>query len=115
MTTRERVKQLRQTLKLPQTKFAERIGVSAAYLSEIELTDKPVNARIIRLISVEFGVSEYWLRTGEGDMYDKSEELDVIKVTSLFKLLNPLYREFVIGQLDALVNLQNASKEQPPK
>jgi hypothetical protein len=59
---------------------------------------------------MEFNVSEYWLRTGEGEMYSEAEDISLVKATSLFKSLNPQYREYALTQLDGLVCLQNGKK-----
>ena len=108
MSINQRIKQVRQTVGLPQTKFAERIAISISYIAEIELGKKNVNNRIIRLISAEFGVDEHWLKTGEGSMFDDQADTKAIKATSLFKLLNPRFQEFALNQLNDLVGLCNS-------
>ena len=111
MTINQRIKQIRQTVGLPQTKFAKRIAISTGYIAELELGNRQVGDRIIRLISMEFGVDEHWLRTGEGSMYDDEAEMKVIKASSLFKLLNPRFQDFALNQLNELFELQNSEKE----
>ena len=110
MSAKERIKKVRQTLGLTQGKFAERIALSTSYLSEIEQGKNPVNDRIIRLIGMEYKVSEHWLHTGEGSMYNNEEEIAEAKANNLFKSLNPQHRECALAQLSALVDLQNADK-----
>ena len=107
MTKGERIRQVRQGLGLTQGKFAERIAISFGYLSGMECGDKRVNERVIRLISMEFGVNEHWLHTGEGEMYSESADIALVKATSIFKLLNPKHREYALAQLDGLLDLQN--------
>lgn len=68
MTINQRVKQVRQALNLSQAKFAKEISISNGYIAGIELENRNVNDRIIKLISATFNVNEHWLRTGEGDM-----------------------------------------------
>ena len=112
MTTsiNERLKQVRQTLSLTQGKFGERIAISLTYLSDIELSNIPVNERMIKLITSEFKVDEHWLRSGEGEMYSDKEGIAVAKITSLFKSLKPHYQDCAIAQLNSLADLQNANK-----
>lgn len=110
MSKKDRIKEVRQSLGLTQKKFAERISISTSYINGIECSDKKINDRVIRLISMEFGVSENWLHTGEGKMYNKEEDVSLAKANSLFKSLNPQYREFALTQLDGLVYLQNNDK-----
>jgi transcriptional regulator with XRE-family HTH domain len=110
MTTsiNERLKQVRQTLGLTQGKFGERIAISISYLSDMELGKMAVNDRVTRLVAMEFGVSEHWLRTGEGEMYSEAENINAVKAASLFKSLNPSYQEGALAILDILSDLQNA-------
>jgi len=110
MTINQRIKEVRQSVGLPQTKFAERIAISKGYIADLELGNGNVTDRIIRLISMEFGVSEQWLRTGDGSMFDDEADTKAIKVTSLFKLLDPRFQDFVVNQLNALIDLQNTYK-----
>jgi transcriptional regulator with XRE-family HTH domain len=111
MTINQRIKQVRQAVSLPQTKFAKRIAISTGYIAELELGNRQVSNRIIRLISMEFGVDEHWLRTGNGSMFDNETDTKTIKVSVLFKLLNPRFQDFVLNQLNELVELQDADKE----
>ena len=107
MDINKRVKLVRQAVKLPQTKFAERIAISTGYLAGMEIETKNVNERTIRMISMEFGVDEHWLRTGEGSMFSDKSDMEVIKATSMFKSLNPQFRKFALMLLDELAELQN--------
>jgi len=111
MTTGERIRQLRQTINLTQTKFAERIGISASYVAEIELGNKPANDRTMRLISMEYNVDEHWLRTGEGRMYDENADINIVKITSLFKSLSPQFQECALIQLGALAELYKRNQK----
>ena len=79
MEIHERIKELRKKhLKMSQTAFGERLGVSRSVINNIELN---VLARpeqklsLYKLICSEFGISEDWLLNGVGDMYadDKTE------------------------------------------
>ena len=111
MTINQRIKQVRQTIGLAQTKFAKRIAISTGYIAELELGNRQVGDRIIRLISMEFGIDEHWLRTGEGSMFDDEADTKVIKASSLFKLLNSRFQDFALNQLNELVELQNSGEE----
>ena len=61
-----RIKELRQALGLTQQEFADRIGVKRGAIANYEIGR---NASDTALICREFGVSERWLRTGEGEMF----------------------------------------------
>lgn len=73
----ERIKKLRKTLDLTQKEFGERIGVKPNTIATYEIgRNAPIDA-VISLICREFGVSEEWLRTGEGEMFDQKRKTAV--------------------------------------
>ena len=65
---KDRIKQIRLEKGLTQADFGERIGVSQNYIWMLETGKRDASRRAIRDICREFGVSEIWLRTGEGEM-----------------------------------------------
>ena len=70
-----RFRQIRKDAKLSSEKFAERLGVSRGVISNIEynrVTD--IKDLYINLVCKEFNVNEHWLRTGEGEPYNNSNE-----------------------------------------
>ena len=78
MTDNERVRVLRGELGLTLAKFAEVLGVSGPAISMIESGKNAVTDRTRSAIVREFGVSELWLRTGEGEIFPpktRAEEL----------------------------------------
>ena len=62
--------------KITKTAFAERLNVSPAFVSQMCSGIKQPSDRTIADICREFGVSETWLRTGEGEMYIQMNEED---------------------------------------
>lgn len=64
----DRITLLRKRLKLSQTEFGERIGVSRGVIKNID--DKNVQAKplLIQQICKEYHVNRKWLETGEGEM-----------------------------------------------
>lgn len=69
MDIKDRIKAVRLENGLSQSDFARRIGIAQNTYSKIETGASPVQERYIISICSEFGISESWLRTGEGDMY----------------------------------------------
>ena len=106
MTINKRIKHLRQTLNLSQAKFAKNISISNGYIAGIELENRKVNERIVKLICSVYDVSETWLKTGEGEIFDKvpNEKLDM--AINLFKELSPEFQDYVLQQMDKLLELQ---------
>ena len=74
----ERIKELRKSLDMTLEKFGERVGLKKNSLSAIERGVNSVTDRLIIAIVREFGVSEKWLRTGEGEMYPPKDEYDQV-------------------------------------
>lgn len=73
MEIHERIRHLRKDhLKLSQTEFGERLGVSRSVITNIErnlLAEPEKKLPLYKLICHTFGVSEAWLINGTGDMY----------------------------------------------
>ncbi|MDR0377851.1 MAG: helix-turn-helix domain-containing protein [Spirochaetaceae bacterium] len=104
-----RIKAVRHVLKLSQIKFSKAIYISNGYLAELELGNRRVNERIIQLITTTFGVNKEWLKTGQGEMFVPISDEKCERITSLFKELNPEFQDYVLCQIDQLINLQNRS------
>lgn len=78
ITENERVRILRKELGLTLIKMGEALKISDAAVSMIETGKSAVTDRTRSAIVREFGVSETWLRTGEGEMFPpmtRQEEL----------------------------------------
>lgn len=69
----ERILAIRKKLGLTQKEFGMHIGgLSQNYIWMIEKGDRVPSDRTISDICREFNVSEAWLRTGEGEMFQPS-------------------------------------------
>lgn len=68
----ERIKELRNTLKLTQQEFADRLGVKRNTVGQWECGINSLTNATIIFLCKEFNVSENWLRNGYGNMF-KSE------------------------------------------
>jgi transcriptional regulator with XRE-family HTH domain len=105
MTVSERIKLVRKTLKMSQVEFAKAIFISNGYIAELECEHRRVNDRIIHLISLNFGVNEKWLKTGSGEMFYKTPSEKLHRMVSLFKELPPKFQDYVILQIEQLLNI----------
>jgi transcriptional regulator with XRE-family HTH domain len=111
MTINERIRELRQALKLSQRDFAKAVYVSNGYLADIELGHNEVKERLIHLIINVFSVNRRWLLAGEGPMFNRTPEQKLERMTSLFSELYPEFQDFVLRQIDELIELQNTNHE----
>ena len=64
---KDRIKAVRKELALNQTDFGSRIGVKQGTVAAYENGSRIPLDSVIVSICREFGVSEHWLRTGEGE------------------------------------------------
>lgn len=65
---------------LTKTAFSKKIGLSQPFVSQLASGDASPSDRTIVDICREFGVSEQWLRTGEGEMFLRlSREEEITK------------------------------------
>ena len=70
----ERIRYARkEVLKMTQGIFAEKINMSRSNLASIETNRVAVTDRVISDICNTFSLSEEWLRTGEGSMYQETD------------------------------------------
>ena len=77
---RERIKLLRKHFDLTQQELADRLKIKRAAIANYEKgRNDPIDA-VVSLICKEFNVNEQWLRTGEGEMFNKmSRDEEVAK------------------------------------
>ncbi len=73
-TINERIAQCINASGLTKTAFAQKIGLTQAYVSALSIGRKLPSDRTIADICREFHISETWLRTGEGEMSSNSPE-----------------------------------------
>lgn len=80
MTENERIKAVRSEIKIAMEEFGQRLGVTRATVSRLESGKITVSTQVRRAICREFGVSEKWILTGEGEMFLEplSRQLDAI-------------------------------------
>ena len=69
-----RIKELRKYFDMNQDSFGKRLGVTAPAISKIESGDRQPSDQLILSICREFGVTEWWLREGEGEMFAEVED-----------------------------------------
>ena len=111
MTINRRIVELRRALKMSQRAFAKEVYVSNGYLAGIELGHNEVKDRLIHLIVSAFSVNKHWLLTGEGRMFNSTQEEKLERMTGLFNELYPEFQDFILRQIDELIELQNIRQE----
>jgi len=110
---RDRLRIIRRELKLNQGEFAGRIKISQSMLSGIEIGRETLTDRNIRLISLEFGVNEYWLRNGgPGPIFKEPPLLtpEEEKLLAVYEKLEPDRQEEVQKYAEERFYLQDHKK-----
>lgn len=80
----ERIKKLRKALDLTQQKLADRLGVKRNTVAQWECGINALTEQVIYSICREFDVNENWLRTGNGEMFERlSDQQKLMKYTAL--------------------------------
>lgn len=65
-TVGDRIKRIRTEKGLKPQDLSYRTGISQLYIDDAEKGREPLPGPMIRALAAELGVSETWLRTGEG-------------------------------------------------
>lgn len=66
---KERIKELRKALHMTQAEFGAMIGLGNTAIAGYEIGRRDPSDAVILSICREFGVSEAWLRYGDGEMF----------------------------------------------
>ena len=76
----ERINILIEKLNISKAKFAERLKISQAYVSQLCSGVRDPSERTIQDICREFGCNEVWLRTGEGEPFkERTREEEIMR------------------------------------
>lgn len=102
-TLAERITFVQKNSKLNQTQFAERIGISQQYLSQICNGKKTPSDRTITDICREFGCNEAWLRTGEGEPFrEQTREEEIMRFAVRTNKGSDEFRKALVAMLAKL-------------
>ena len=106
-TVNARIKQVRLALKLSQVKFCRGIPLTSGHYAEIELGNRKVNQRIIKLLAASYGVNEGYLKTGEGAMFGTSPDPKLEELIRLFRDLPSNFQDYILREIKELKKLHH--------
>jgi len=98
----KRIVELRKTLGCTQEKFAEPLKLSRSFQGGIEKNHRKINDRLIKMICLTYSVSEAWLKTGKGEMFDAGKDPRLERIIRNFNKLDPPLQDYVMDYLDWL-------------
>jgi transcriptional regulator with XRE-family HTH domain len=104
-TTYNRVYELRKSLNIKQGDFAKILGLTNSAVSMIESGKNPLTDSNLRLICLAFGVSEQWLRNGEGDMFLQNSTQYEIELLDVFRQLSEASQKLVLDHAKSVAEL----------
>ena len=112
----DRIQQVRKTKGLTMEQFGARIGLGKSAVNKIEKGINGTTEQTVQSICREFGVSEVWLRTGDGPMLDDTSgsildrlvaeyHLDDRKraILTAFLKLSPADQDAILRYVDGVV------------
>lgn len=83
-----------------KTKFAERVNISQAFLSQMCSGIRSPSDRTISDICREFNVNEVWLRTGEGEPFkEESREEQIMRFATQTVKGSEAFRKAFVSML----------------
>jgi len=105
---KDRIREVRDHFDLSRKAFGFRMYVSQDVINNVERGRVEPTAMFIRCLCDEFGVSETWLRTGEGKMFDVEPDPDQAVLNEIAKEYkdNPVLRAL----LESYVKLSDAQR-----
>lgn len=127
MEISDRIREIRESQGMTRAQFAERLGITAAEITNVEfgkIKNMASKESLFRSIAAEFGVSLDWIKTGEGDMYAQISSIQKDPVVEGFlqflRERTPEQKALIAQQLRELVacidqaEAKNERKESPP-
>lgn len=98
MEMNKRVAVIRKRLGLSQEAFGENLGMGRSAISKIEKGYNELTEKNITLICKQFGISEKWLKTGEGEMRGDETSFIEAMIGSLGNI-DPMDQEIIKAYL----------------
>jgi len=71
----ERIIKLRKTLGLTQTEFAQELGITQQFVSQIEKGVREASEQLLKHLCDRYNTTMLWLVKGEGEMFLSPEEI----------------------------------------
>lgn len=130
MSLGERIKEIRKDNSITQNEFAQRMLVSASYISKVEAGKEQPSEIFLKLMSLEFGISLEWLKNGEGfkqlikdqhDYFERNNNYnnDIIKsIIDFQKIINTLPKDidasiyFMLREYTHILKSEHLSESQ---
>lgn len=105
---KHKIKEIRESLKLSQREFGEKLGVSRDVVSNIEYGRVQPKELFLTHVCQVYKVNQLWLETGEGEMFaDDPENSKYEEALRIFKTLRPEFQDYALEQIKRLAEITN--------
>lgn len=108
----ERIKIIRKMYNIKLKEFAERVSVSASYISKVESGKEVPTDMLLKLIALDFKISLDWLKDGIGEIKESSKGFDTITdegLNSKYQTMKDFLEKQIVEQTgDNLKNIVQA-------
>ena len=102
--------EIRKALGLTQIQFADDLKISQSHASAIEMGERKIPERIIKIICLTYKVNESWFKTGSGDMFKKGRDYKLEEVIKNFNKLDELLQDYVLKQIRLALEYQETKE-----
>ena len=99
----KRIRELRKSLDMTQTDFAQAIGLTQNTITLIETGKRNISDFSVRNICREFHVNEEWLRFGTGEMFEAPLQSDLDNLSPGSRILVEKFVTLKPAQQDAVL------------
>nr|DAZ64336.1 MAG TPA: Repressor protein CI [Caudoviricetes sp.] len=111
MILKERIREIRKTLKLTQVEFGEKIGVKGNTVTNYETGLRNPTDAVLLSICREFNVNEGWLRTGEGEMFQIPDDEDAALISEVLENPDDKFYQMLLNMVRTYRQLSPESKK----
>lgn len=110
----QRIRLVRQQLKLSQQEFGKRLGVSRDVIGNLEYGRVEPKEPFIDLLCAIFSVNKEWLLTGQGRPQDADIELkkNIDEAIKIMNSLSPELQDYALDQMRGLLKVQKGILKQ---
>lgn len=108
---KERIREIRKTLKLTQVEFGEKIGVKGNTVTNYETGLRNPTDAVLLSICREFNVNEGWLRTGEGEMFQTPDDEDAALISEVLENPDDKFYQMLLNMVRTYRQLSPESKK----
>ena len=113
MPINDRLKAVRNALKLSQRDFSRGIYTSQSNYARIEQGSIKINDRIIELVCSKYKVNREYLKNGKGAMFSGSPpDVKLEQLSRIFHELNGLFQDYLLVQARELLKVQMMERKE---